>query len=864
MATVGLLALAILAQGPSQTIAGVVFDTDGKPAAGAEVFLSSGMTIDGAYPALAEARTDVEGRFRLAFPLGDAPDLVRIRTVWAYQEGQPPRLGLNSVSRVSGKTWPDVTITLMKSVDRRITLKDADGRPIEGARLRPSTFYRPSYRAGSATPPDPLADRLAATTDALGRAVWRAFAADDQIFEGRVHSLPTGVQVVSLSRFGDAPAESLEKSLPRPASIVWKFRRPDGSPAADLDVEVWSRPDDEGPRRVRFDGESRTDAQGIFRTPAVLFDGQPYRALVRADGMAVLLTGWTKAGGAPEPIEHSLRPLRKVVGKVVNRQGMPVSGALVFQRATAPEPTETRTDADGRFELPGVPTGPVYLFARADGFRFQGRRLVGEDSPTLTLTRLTEDEPAEPMTTLPDILPEAERKAITRRILAPCLDRVLPSRDDAAKYACFSALIANDPGKALERVEKTTFEQPTTRSLILGELAREIGRDDPREGIALLESIADPLERAGTIVDFVKARPDLPIEDRQEWLASAAVLVRSAPTVEWRIFHLGYIAEMLWDLGDENRARALLEECRALVEKVADPQSGYRGAFASRLARIDLPAALKVLEGVQEDARRYEWLRDTAVSLARIDPNAAEMILDRLPPFERYTALERTAEALVTADRERAQRLVESHGRTIDQAAAWLLMARAMLGDDPAAARGYARRAVEALADLARDPRSADAWPWANAAFLPIVEEVDPGLVREAFWLALSAQSTRVDPRKDTGSACPEMLALLFARYDRTIAEDLLAPSMAALGDPRPGAVLSQYALETLAAIDPRRAESYIARLPDEPGRDAGKVDCGPRPIISELIANPLHRRWSWIWRRQSGVGDLLPARDAW
>ena len=74
------------------------------------------------------------------------------------------------------------------------------------------------------------------------------------------------------------------------------------------------------------------------------------------------------------------RPLRTIRGRVVDSQGKPLEDVEVFQSGDGPERTTTRTSADGRFVLGGFREGPVFLFARREGFRFFGRLIKpGED-----------------------------------------------------------------------------------------------------------------------------------------------------------------------------------------------------------------------------------------------------------------------------------------------------------------------------------------------------------------------------------------------------------------------------------------------------------------------------------------------------
>ena len=86
---------------------------------------------------------------------------------------------------------------------------------------------------------------------------------------------------------------------------------------------------------------------------------------------------------APEPEPEVAPVVAPVVvrGQVVREDGVPVAGAAL--RVTAGEQTlETATDAEGRFELPPLPTGSYPLEVSADGFRTRAMPLeVGGQAP---------------------------------------------------------------------------------------------------------------------------------------------------------------------------------------------------------------------------------------------------------------------------------------------------------------------------------------------------------------------------------------------------------------------------------------------------------------------------------------------------
>jgi hypothetical protein len=128
---------------------------------------------------------------------------------------------------------------------------------------------------------------------------------------------------------------------------------------------------------VRFaGGPLRVGADGRFHTPPVLLAGMRYRAVIEAEGRELAVSGWTDPPGegkiATLP-DLVVRALNAVSGRVVDRQGKPIAGARVLQSDDGPARTEPRTDADGRFRLPGYSVPHGLVFAHAPGFRFGGR-----------------------------------------------------------------------------------------------------------------------------------------------------------------------------------------------------------------------------------------------------------------------------------------------------------------------------------------------------------------------------------------------------------------------------------------------------------------------------------------------------------
>ena len=103
------------------------------------------------------------------------------------------------------------------------------------------------------------------------------------------------------------------------------------------------------------------------------------------------------------------RPLTKLEGRVIDRQGQAVAGALVRQPGGGPDAI---SDPAGRFVLERA-LCPLVLIARKPGFRFHGLA-VSAGSPPVELVLAREDEPRmRKMATLPEPISLRRRGAGT-------------------------------------------------------------------------------------------------------------------------------------------------------------------------------------------------------------------------------------------------------------------------------------------------------------------------------------------------------------------------------------------------------------------------------------------------------------------
>lgn len=853
-----------LAQTPA-SLAGDVVDEAGRPLAGIEVVLSCGQALDGTVPTLARVRTDDQGRFRLEAPNRERLGETRAPwgAVWAYRSGKA----------LAGAKWlrsrpqaEPIRLTLDEPGRRTISIKGPDGSPVAGARVAPHLLFRPGLLYGLDLPDD-LVQRIAVATGPDGVAELPGIAAEAELLAVRV-AAGGASQVVSLDLETEGKARTIAITLKPAGRLVGKIATIDGKPPGEgVALEVWSQPGGfAGLAPVRFDGGPITvGPDGSFRTPPGLRRRSTCRLVARAEGFAPLLSSWVTLDSDPTTVPPlTLRPLRPIAGRVVDRRGRPVADAEVFQAGDGPDPTSARTDGDGRFRLGGYDRDRAFAFAERDGFRFQGRPVDTTKAEDVQIVLTRDDEaPERPMPTLPDPLPRDEMVALSKRVIGPYLERAIKEGSDGDKFWAFDSLLMGDPFGALERAEQTRFERPNSLDTIRGRAALQLVGSDPEEASAVVESIGEPGGRASSLVDLSDAMPDSGRARRIGLLDRAALQAKAATRVQDRLWQTGEVAERLYELGEVDKARSLFAEGRGLADAMADKADLTRGLFAARLARVDLPAALAMIDQLKDKDRRLTYLGAAAWRVATVNPAEAERVIRRIEePGSRSVAVHRVVRILARSDLPRARALVDLADGPEWRAHAWLFLGEGAARSDRAAALDAFRRAVAEMARLRASPSGSPINPVAIA--LPLVEAIDPALVPEVFWRALSLRETSFDPREILGQGGDwRTLPMLLARYDREVAALAFAPGLAYARDalPRGDRYSSNLAL-TQAMIDPRLAVELVESMPLAPRPFMNEPANWSRIQVAEKLGRTVEARWKSLWRIYTGIGLTIYDRD--
>ena len=833
-----LISVVLLAQAQSdRRITGEVVDGQGKPVVGAQVVLYAPPTAYGkGDPVEVRMKSDAEGKFDLKVPsLG--------------------RIAINGVNYLAYA--PDMAITahpyirrpyrlvLEKPLPRTIMVEGSDGKPIAGARITPrrvSVFGKPAAEI-----PASLAEPLVATTGADGKATFHYLAARDRLIAVRVSARAIGTQdILLIERTGGGSEPSVITIKLKPAThLAGRVVDQAGQPVEHHAVEVWSRGSAGRlePSTVEFShGPLRTGADGSFETPDNLMVGSTYRIAIREGGKDPILSDWMTMTEKPHTLPlFVLRPLRTIRGRVVDRQGKPVANIEVLQSGDGPELTSAKTDALGGFSLGGFRQGPVFLFARSDGFRFHDKLIKpAETDVTVELTRVSE-RPAGEMRMLPDPIPFEESRALARRLAERLWATAGAEGEDHLKYSVLSSLVSVDPARVLERVESVKFTVLSWKHRLERELVLALARTDFQEASAVAESMKDAATRSWALVRLAET---LPIKERNRKLAlldRSLLHARSATDQGDRLLQISEVAEQYYELGEVDKAKALCAEGLRIAQQVSDKTDPKRGRFAASLARFDLPAAL----AIAKDFNSAGVCGNIALRLVDGNPAEAERVWKLSKEKGRGLAMDSTlAWKLATVDPAAARRVVEGFSFTQSVPNYFLFVALGAKARNEAAALDAFQIGVKGIDRFLRG--NPEGYQIRAGAFLPIVERIDPALVPEVFWLDVSSRLPAGNPRMLNAGSASQLIARL-AWYDREVAAAIFEPARARMAQTTAGDLaVRSFEFHAWSLFDPRAAVTCLEKLPIDVKLQNNAMRA--RLAVAESLAQDHDQRWRKMW----------------
>jgi hypothetical protein len=844
MAYVGLLlAAALVGQAPAdRPISGEVVDDHGQPVALARVVFYSPPTIYGQGESVERQTTsDSDGKFSVAIP--------RLKRVYingvdflAYKPGFA--LAARAYMR------PPHRLAMEKPKPRTVLVEGPDGRPIAGAKIALRLVH--VFQGTNAELPPSLANSLATSTGADGKALITYMAPRDQLVAVRVTADSIGTQdILLIKRPGRDSEESVISIRLKPTShFAGRIVDQDGQGVVNHPVEVWTRGDAAwlGPNTVELsNGPLRSAADGSFQTPDNLMTGSTYRVAIMASGKEPILSDWITIGEKPRTLALMVqRPLRTVIGRVIDRQGRPVANIEVFQSGDGPGQTSTRTDAAGHFALPGFRQGPVFLFVRGDGFRFHGQLIKAtERNLSVELVRLSE-QPARMMKMLADPIPRAEALATARRLAEPLWERAGQEGEDNAKFRMLEALAAVDTARMLEKLPSVAFKSDGWKNRLERELVLTLAETDFEDATAFAESITDPATRAWALIRLADRWPAGQRDRRLALLGRALLQARIATDQADRLLRMGDIAERWHELGEVDRARALFAEGLEAADKLTDKTDVKRGWFAARLAQVNLPAALAIAKDFDGERSQARVLGSIALRLVDRDPAECERLWIQTAKMSRGVPLVPTlCWKLAVVNPTRARRGIESFTGTGTNTELQFFLALGSKGRDEALSRQAFEAGIDGLDRLMRE--GPEQYQHLAGTLLPIVERIDPARVPEIFWRDVASRLPVGNPRTLTAYS-PTYLITHLAWFDRDVAAALFEPTRACIDAAAldPSAEWS-YDFVAWSLFDPRAAVARLENLPMDPKVENNVTWC--RRAVAKSLATSPQQRWRELWK---------------
>jgi hypothetical protein len=686
---------------------------------------------------------------------------------------------------------------------------------------------------------------------------------------------------------------------------------PDGRPMTGVAVRILIRASnqnfDRGSEFTFPDKEVATGPDGTFKTPAEVPVGNSYRVEVRAPGMELAESPWIGSPNVEFPdlaLRRGPRPPRAVTGRVVDTAGKPVAGAEVSQSGDSIPKTRDSTDADGRFKVPGIPASPAFLFVHKEGYRWTGRRVDPSDKAVDFVVTRADEPPPVSLKPAPSPISRAEERAIARDLLAPVWKALRAGPDNAwDRMKVQQAMALIDPERVAGMIENQVLvaDRSILANLALGRL-----EDDPRAAIEDLDAIVEPEASAEALLSvFDRLAGASTLDLRRDLLDRALRRTREIQAHDQKVVLLAQVADRLFDLGDPGKATPIARE--AAAPKKADKPDGADGAASARalvatlevggssgvqrelaeaLARVDLPAALKLIEG-EKDGYSLDRLRSRlAVRVAATRPAETKRLLGLIKnDSEKGLARQLACIRMAAKDLPAARALSEGMRAPVVVAVLPAIAARELADSDPSKARALLMESFDRLGRLAEPSGTNYANPpvLAMARLLPLAARIDPDRAPGYFWftlasrppLAAAPERRPAMPQTRQNYANLAELAMLIAQYDRSAAEVVFGP----VAERVPGLLDEMWGLgnegdaifKAAAGYDARAAKVLLEALPEDPAPPTDGNANGPRPrhktkaqariaVARMLGLSPELRRREPL--RRTGGDDWLPGLE--
>ncbi len=253
-------------------------------------------------------------------------------------------------------------------------LDKSSGQPIQGA----AVSVRVIQEAGGDI-------RKNSVTEANGVCT---FPIDDKNIELlRMEAVKNGYAAMTLSLSASQTNQKISNqqtlSLDKGTKIGGKVQDEEGNPVAGVTVSISLQSSDRTSTAVISDHREKTDANGLWLCDII--PENPDRITIRFSDPNYRTENFRAQ--APSPTVQMLQEMShvmilhkqlKITGQVLDRNGVPIEGALVAQgadRGTLFYPS-TKTDSEGRYTFENVSLGDMVLTVQAPGYSPDSIRFV--------------------------------------------------------------------------------------------------------------------------------------------------------------------------------------------------------------------------------------------------------------------------------------------------------------------------------------------------------------------------------------------------------------------------------------------------------------------------------------------------------
>ncbi len=678
----------------------VTDDVTGRPVPEVQLTPTSGVV----YLQTALPVTDREGRFRV----GALPGSLHLDT--ERQAGRLIPLDENGFARLTVSDRDVVLPDLVMRHGPKVagTVVDEEGRPVPSAEV---------WLAGRQHEGPMICDEA-------GRFVTSESAlpgtGDEDARRHVVRLWAQSGEMMTRELIAAHPGETITVTLHRSAACRVRLRviDADGAPVRGAQVAVSIHINEVGAPFPPLHG--RTDENGDYRSRPTWPYGE-FSAEVGKAGFCGARTDRGKAepGATCDLGDVTIVPGRgEVSGRVVDAGGRPVYWARVVTAGEGPGDVVERTDVEGRFRVRGLYEGRVWIVATSGGAVGAVRLPTGTAEAEIKLEPLLREAALQ----APVAFQSATDMATDKQVAKALLDEIRGRLGSNSMYRVgplLEAWVLLDPGGALAISE---LEGGYVNS-VHAALARVLAGDDPEAALVHLGAIGSAELGTTAAIDAARRATALRSPGAAEIARVAVVSARSVDRSRGSLRLLAQAAEVLWEV-EPVAAEPVLREVQAAAEKldVQYTDGLSRRAAARALCRLDLPAAIALLDAIEERWQTISTRMEIAARIAATDPAEAEALLVEcreldptrrgpaiyigpMPPYQTEAqGVPQVVHAMAPNDPERALRIA----RGLD---GWTARSRALMAIALALRAGEPERAAAAFAEALTEPVAAVAGP---------------------------------------------------------------------------------------------------------------------------------------------------------